>query len=159
MVPDVEKIEENRLKFPAALYEIASEYLATNDVPGGIICISDGMWVIGDRAGLTRQETDHATNDLLKSPLVIAQTAIDETGPRFSLTQEGCRVAEQYLYEKSSLAKRRKFVGAIKEKSAAGAASILKEAGKWLGGIVIGAAGATYGSAITEWVKEMLSIK
>lgn len=159
MVPDVEKIEENRRKFLAALYEIATDHVEKNEVPGGIICVGEGMWVIGERAGLTRQETDHASTDLLATDLVNAQSAVDERGPSFSLTAEGCRVAEQYLYEKSSLAKRRKIVGAIKEHSAAGAMSILKEAGKWVGGIVIGAVGVTYGPAITKMVKELLGLK
>jgi hypothetical protein len=156
---DFEKIKENRLKFLAALYDIAREHSEKNEVAGGLTCIREGMWVIGERAGLTRHETDEVGTALSESNLVLVQSATSNAGPTFSLTQEGCEVARTYLYEKSPLAKRRKFVGAIKEKSAAGAVSILKEAGKWLGGIVIGAVGASCGPALTKLVKEFLGIK
>jgi DNA-binding MarR family transcriptional regulator len=159
MVPDVEKIEKNRLKFLTVLYETASEYAATNDVPDGLIGVGEGMWVIGERAGLTRPEADRASTELEDAGLLSVMSAVDSSGPRYSLTLEGCRIAEKHLYEKSSLAKGRKIVGSIKEKSAAGAASILKEAGKWLGGIVIGAAGASYAPMVTKWVKGLLGIK
>jgi hypothetical protein len=159
MAVDAERIKDNRLSFLAALYEIASEHVEKNESPGGIICVGEGMWVIGERAGLTRQETDHASTDLLATDLVNAQTAIDERGPSFSLTPEGCRVAEQYLYEKSSLAKRRKIFGAAKKTMAEGAAAGLKKLVGWIGGIVIGAVGATYGPAIMRAVKELLGIK
>ncbi len=152
---DVEKIKANRLKFLAALYEIASEHLEKNEVPGGIICIGEGMWVIGERAGLTRQETDHASTELLDSSLVTAQSATNDKGPSFSLTQEGCRVAEQCLYEKSWLSKRRKIVGATKRTVAEGAVEALKKVGL----IAIGALGATYGPPVVRWLKEMLEMK
>jgi hypothetical protein len=147
---DVEKIKANRMKFLAALYEIAAEHLEKHAVAGGITCIREGMWIIGERAGLTRQETDDVTTALSESTLVLVQSATNNAGPTFCLTQEGCDVARTFLYEKSPLAKRRKFVGAIKDKSAAGTVSILKEAGKWFGGVVIGAVGASYGPALTK---------
>jgi DNA-binding MarR family transcriptional regulator len=159
MVPDVEKIEENRLKFLTVLYEIANEYVATNDVPDSLIGVGEGMWAIGERAGLTRPEADRASTELEESGLVSVTSAVDDSCPRYTLTLEGCRVAEKHLYEKSSLAKRRKIVGAIKEKSAAGAMSLMKEGmklgGTYLAGILTGA----YGPALTKWVKEMLDMK
>jgi hypothetical protein len=155
---DVEKTKDNRMKFLAALYEIASEHLETNQAVGGIICIREGMWVIGERAGLTRRETDDVGTALSESNFVIVQSATSDRGPTFCLTQEGCEIARTYLYEKSPLAKRRKLVAAIKEKSATGAVSILKEAGKWLGGILIGVIGASYGPALTKLVKEFFRI-
>src|SRR5262249_47435823 len=128
-------------------------------VPSGITCVSEYEAVIGERARLTRQEADEIATELLAARLVRGQSGDGVNGPQLNLTHEGKQLAEEYLYEKSSLAKRRKFVSAVKEKSAAGAVSILKEAGKWLGGIVIGAAGANYGPAITKQLKEWLGIK
>jgi DNA-binding MarR family transcriptional regulator len=113
---------------------------------------------IGKLAGLENQQTTRITLDLAEEGFVKWNRTLSGGGSVL-LTKEGRGAIEKHLYEKSALGKRRKIVGAVKEKSAAGAVSILKEAGKWLGGIVIGAAGASYGSVVTKWVKEMLGIK
>jgi hypothetical protein len=158
MAVDVEKIEENRLKFLAALHEIASEHLEKNEVPGGIVCIGEGMWVIGERAGLTRQETDRVSTDLLKTGLVIVQSAIDAKGPSFTLTSEGCQAAEDYIYEKSSLGKRRMIGGILKEKAVAVLVAAFGKLGSWIGGILIGAFGATYGTPLLRWIKSLFGM-
>jgi hypothetical protein len=156
---DLEKLQENRLKFLAALYEIANDHVEKNQPPGGIICVGKCESVIGERAGLTRQETDQVATEVLHFGLATAQSATSPLGPSFSLTHEGCRVAQEYLYEKTPLAKRRKNVGAIKEKSAEGAASLLKESAKWIGVYLAGLLSGTQGATVIKWVKELLGFK
>jgi hypothetical protein len=158
MVVDLERIKENRLKFLAALYEIAAENVAKENVHGGITLVLAYEAVIGERAGLTRQEADQIGTDLLHEKIVNGCSGDGVNGPQLNLTHEGKRLVEEYLYEKSFLAKRRKWKAWLKEKSASGAGSMMKEAGKWLGGIVIGAAGASYGPVIMKLVKELLRV-
>ena len=50
-----EKPEENRLRFLAALYEIASDRLIKDDSEGDVTLLSEYESVIGQRAGLTTQ--------------------------------------------------------------------------------------------------------
>jgi hypothetical protein len=152
MKVDVEKLKEDRLKFLGSLYEIANEHIKSEEVLGGVISVSEGMWVIGDRAGLTREETDRASTDSSDSGLVLVQSAVDASGPAFSLTPEGCRVAEQYLYEKSGLAKRRSLLSAVCNKVGEGVLEGIKNVSL----IAVGAIGATYGPPVWRFFKNWI---
>lgn len=153
---DLERIKENQLKFLAALYEIAADHVAKENTPGGVTFVAVFVVVIGGRAGLTRQESDQICMDLMQADLVEGRSGGGVNGLRLNLTPRGKQLAEEYLYEKTSLAKRRKLWAWLKEQSASGAGSILKQAGKWLCVTVIG---ASLWPVVKKWVKEWICIK
>jgi hypothetical protein len=151
MVFDVEQHEKNKALFLKAMYEMRNECIAVNpNMP------DPSRWFAGinrivERAGLGREELIRIPNELQDDAMIeaIPFPPNGDQGQEYQFTPRGLQAANQLLYDESALGKRRKIVGAIRETSAAGAMSLLKEAGKWLGGIVIGAAGASYGPALT----------
>ena len=152
---DVEQHEESRNRYLFAMLEMTQEMEKTDSRPARLLNISETA--IAKKARLDIRLASRIVDELRDEGIIESDRVL--AGQSYHFTAPGRRMAEQYLYEKSSLAKRRKLVGAIKEHSAAGAASLLKEAGKWLGGIIIGAAGTTYGPAILKMIRELLGIK
>jgi hypothetical protein len=152
MVFDIEKHEENRMKFLAALYDIATEY---DGGKSAITSVYEYESVIGGRAGLMARESDRIGSELEEDGL-LEITSGDDRGPHVSLTSLGCQTAEAYLYEKSPLAKRRKLKAWVKTK-AAEAAQI--GAGKllgWLGAVIVASIGIVKIESIARAIRHLL---
>jgi len=161
MIFDVEQHEKNKNQFLKAMYELLKQSTSVNpDICDPILWFA-GVNSIADRARLSPDDIFGVTSDLGDAMLIeaVPWAPDGEHGQEYKFTPRGIQTARQLLYDESSLAKRRKFVGMVKRKASDGATSILKEAGKWLGGIVIGAVGANYAPVIAEWIKQMLDIK
>jgi hypothetical protein len=157
---DVKQHEKNKNRFLKAMYELLKEEKDANPT------MDESFWFGGvnntaRHAGLSMQELHGITTDLEEGMLIepVEWCSEGDQGQEYKFTTYGLQSARQLLYDESPLAKQRKFFDAVKEKLAAVAMSILKEAWKWLGGIVIGAVGASYRPAITKWIKELLGIK
>jgi hypothetical protein len=134
MVFDVERHQENRMKFLAALLEAGGQEYET---------------VIGQKAGLSVEDTDSIGTEMLEQRLVMGESGGPGTGPRLTLEPAGRELIERYLYEKSQLAKRRKAAAWGKEEGGKVALWGSKEAVKWLW--AAGGAAAATALAATKW--------
>lgn len=91
MVFDVERHQENRMKFLAVLYESGTEYES----------------IIGQKAGLSSEDTGRIGTELLDEHLVLRETGDGIHGPRLTLEPSGRTLVEKYLCDKSLLASKR----------------------------------------------------
>jgi hypothetical protein len=134
MVFDIEKHQENRLRFLAALLEAGGQEYEK---------------AIGQKAELSAEDTDRICIEMFDEQLVMGETGAPGRGPRLTLTSSGLALIERHLYDKSTLAKNRKVVAWAKEQG--GKAAILgsKEAAKWIW--VAWGSAAVIASATAAW--------
>ena len=99
MVFDIERHQENRMKFLAALDESGTEYES----------------IIGQKAGLSPEDTNRIGTELLDEHLVFGETGDAVHGPRLTLEAPGRALIEKYLYEKSDLAKKQPAGNGVNE--------------------------------------------
>ena len=156
---DTKSMDANGLKYLAALYEIVSERVKGSNDPDALICTSGRETVIGEHAGLAPQDADQAINYLFDYCLVNGESAEGDQGRSICMTPAGCRLAHQYLEERSPAARRRRTMSAVGDV----VRDTSKEAGKhillYLGGaIFIGFGGWWNRHAIIQWVRSHLGL-
>lgn len=142
MVFDVERHQENRMKFLAALLEAGGQEYET---------------AIGQKAGLSAEDTDRICIEMLEQQLVMGETGGPGTGPRLTLKSSGRELIERYLYEKSMLAKTRKAVAWGKEEGGKAALWGSKAAVKWAWGAGGVAAVTALAYAAWAWLKGLFA--
>src|SRR5262249_6351355 len=98
VVPDVEKHEENKMRFLAALYEIAQKHIKATQDTHDPTMVKEFRTVIAQRAGLMDGEAERIGAELHWQGLAeIRELPVDaEQRPEFYLTQYGLEDVERY---------------------------------------------------------------
>jgi len=143
MVFDIERHQENRMKFLAALYESGTEYES----------------IIGQKAGLSSEDTDRIGTELLDERLVFGETGDGVHGPWLTLEPPGRALIEKYLYEKSILAKKRKAGDWVKEKGVEAAMAGASQFGKWIIGGVFTIIVSMFAAYRWTWISWLLGLR
>lgn len=146
---DVEERERLRFAYLKALYDKEQR----EQTSPGVIIRMDLAEVV-NILGITETQAGRIMTALESEGLIAFMG-----GTLCSLSEVGREMVEDQLYDESALGKRRKIVGAIKEKAIEGASSL---ASKAIGGIAIYLAGVLsgyYGPLIANWLKGLFGIK
>jgi hypothetical protein len=154
-VVDIKEHEDAQERYLLAMLDLTEEMEKTDSRPGRLLNIGESE--IAEKAAIDAANAYRISDELKDDGLIESQGTL--TGRAHHFTTDGRRFAEEIRYKKTPVAKRREIVGVVKEKATAGLFAALGKLSSWIGGVVIGAIGATYGPAITKWVRELLGIK
>jgi hypothetical protein len=147
-IPDPDRVEKNKIKFLAAMYELANE--AKRDP----LLFSPHARMIGERCGFDETDTDRIETDL-KADGLIQYTG---GGPLCCLTKDGRDFLEEHLFNKTAKGKFRTVTSKSKELARTGVSKLLV----YLSGLISGwatAAGAIYFRPILDSFKHWLGMK
>lgn len=137
MVFDIERHEQNKVKFLATLYEMTVEnerYKASRNPRNATAFEHD----ILERAKIEGHERTRIGNDLFDAGLLRATRHDNARGNDFYLTDDGFKVAERCAYESSTLATRRKARRWLSNQFKTISASVWSNLASGFGGLAAG---------------------
>ncbi len=154
-VIDIKEHDEAQERYLLAMLELTEEMQKTDSRPLRLLDIGEAE--IAEKAAMDADVARRISDELKDDGLIESQGILASRAHHF--TTYGRCFAEKQRYEKTLLAKRRKFTDTAKDKATAGLFAALSKLSSWIGGIVIGAIGVTYGPAIMKWIKEAFGVK
>jgi hypothetical protein len=158
MVDDVEEHKDTKKLYLQTMLDAEEEAAKTD--PESACDVSLCERVIAECSKLPRPLVDRISEELSEEGLIKLLGNIEPSdGRHYYFTTCGRLTAERLRYDKSWRARRRKLMGAAKEKAAEGALAGLKRVGSYIGCIVIGAVGKTYWPSLAKWLKELVGMK